>query len=750
MQDVLMMSRGRAGAVSAVALSVAVGLAGLWWTVDALPEAKEGSDPAGVLALLPSLVGVVLGGWGAWAGVRALQGQRTAPVIAEKLAGRVAEAEGEQYQQLLGSGRAAPDGRIDLAFTATATGVSGSRADGTLEGIADYYRSLRPGRMIITGTPSDRRARGDAGTGKTVLALALILGLAIDRSPQDPVPVRLTAASWPGSDIRDWLRSHLTDVYRLSRREATRLVAANLVLPVIDGLDEMDPGTNPGYRSRAAALLGRINQFGHGGAHCPVVVTCRHAHYQALVEAEAEPRIVAHLVVARVDAARAHGYLSQRVAGTERSRTRWHSVLSALDAVAAGPPGTVLPEHILLAETLDTPWRLTLAATVFQERIADGRYLRDPADLLVLAADGHLYEYLLDHYIGASVAAPHRGADDTSRPSTSIPPGLDAEVTWRRLAFLARYLNDNSGSGDGSPRCAAGRALSSTDLVLHELWPLGGKHRTRWTERILAGVTPLFLLGILWLLGPQRIGLVQIVIFILFFCFAIFFRPAWPKPRRISLGHLRAPAGRRAFMLGSMVGFAIGSPVFFILAEAEGGQLQSSLVIGLSFGFAIGLAIGLARGLVIKHEYVGGTPRYLIRMDLTAAVVFGPVAAVGVMLMYRLVLDLVFHFVGDGAAHSDTYVTDFLEVSLGVGLVIGGFIFSIPVAGGPASLRYFAFILHVYRKLPWRLGRFLDACYELGILRVSGTAWQFRHRELQDHLATRPSPPFRSWPPPHS
>ncbi|MFE3383573.1 hypothetical protein [Streptomyces anulatus] len=87
---------------------------------------------------------MVLGGWGAWAGVRALQDQRTAPVIAEKLAGRVAEAEGEQYQQLLGSGRAAPDGRIDLAFTATATGVSGSRADGTLEGIADYYRSLRP------------------------------------------------------------------------------------------------------------------------------------------------------------------------------------------------------------------------------------------------------------------------------------------------------------------------------------------------------------------------------------------------------------------------------------------------------------------------------------------------------------------------------------------------------------------------------------------------------------------------------
>ncbi|MFF3489696.1 hypothetical protein ACFYXC_41820, partial [Streptomyces sp. NPDC002701] len=108
--------------------SVAVCMAGLWWTVNALPGAEGQSDPAGLLALLPSLVGVVLGGWGAWAGIRALQAQRTASVIAEELARLVARAEGAQYRQLLGSGLAAPDGRIDLTFTVTATGMSDSRA----------------------------------------------------------------------------------------------------------------------------------------------------------------------------------------------------------------------------------------------------------------------------------------------------------------------------------------------------------------------------------------------------------------------------------------------------------------------------------------------------------------------------------------------------------------------------------------------------------------------------------------------
>lgn len=157
---------------------------------------------------------------------------------------------------MLGSGLAAPEGRIDLAFTATATGVSGTRPDGTLEEITSYYRALRPGRMVITGTPvgrADGQTSSDAGTGKTVLAVALILGLAKTRAPHEPVPVRLVAASWPGTGIREWLRTHLIDTYRLTPRDARVLINANLVLPVVDGLDEMDTDAAPGYASRAAA-----------------------------------------------------------------------------------------------------------------------------------------------------------------------------------------------------------------------------------------------------------------------------------------------------------------------------------------------------------------------------------------------------------------------------------------------------------------------------------------------------------------
>jgi hypothetical protein len=39
------------------------------------------------------------------------------------------------------------------------------------------------------------------------------------------------------------------------------------------------------------------------------------------------------------------------------------------------------------------------------------------------------------------------------------------------------------------------------------------------------------------------------------------------------------------------------------------------------------------------------------------------------------------------------------------------------------------------RRLPVRLMEFLDDAYRLGILRIVGPAYQFRHAALQDHLA---------------
>jgi hypothetical protein len=38
-------------------------------------------------------------------------------------------------------------------------------------------------------------------------------------------------------------------------------------------------------------------------------------------------------------------------------------------------------------------------------------------------------------------------------------------------------------------------------------------------------------------------------------------------------------------------------------------------------------------------------------------------------------------------------------------------------------------------KLPWKIMGFLDDAHRLGLLRACGSVYQFRHAELQDHLA---------------
>jgi hypothetical protein len=619
----------------------------------------------------------------------------------------------------------APGGRIDLTFTATATGVRSAPSEGTLEGITGFYQGLQPGRVVITGAPPATATangaagaggpRGDAGSGKTVLALVLLLGLARGRAVGKPVPVRLTAASWPGNEVRQWLGTHLTGAYGFRRRDAELVIDAELVLPVIDGLDEMDGTATPGYTSRAAALLRAIERFESGGEHCPVVLTSRHAHYQALADADAQPRVVALLALDRVNPARACAYLEQRVAASATGRARWQPVLDALDA-ATSSGGTVPSAAAELASALDTPWRLTLASTVFQERTPQGTYLRDPAGLIALAANGHLYEYLLDRYIGAAVAAPHYGPEKASSPAPggkgrlprrSRPPRLKVGLTERRLTVLAHYLKLNVAG-----RAVSGHTLSSTDLVLHELWPLAGPHRVKRVMGALNTVLALaWVTGMLCLL-PARFHLWLSPLAALVLLGAPLLGSAtWPQPLVVGLrSRYTRTRGQRLWYrtaFGLAFGAALALP--FVLAVKFSLGFVSGLGIWFVLTAALTVPVYLAFVGTTEEEVPISDPRDLIRSDLTLRLGHG--------LSIGITLGLAFDLVG----------------GLLVGLAPAFF------SERAVSVRYFAFLLCTRGHLPWRLGYFLDACYQLGILRTAGTAWQFRHRELQDHLAIRPA-----------
>ncbi len=131
---------------------------------------------------------------------------------------------------------------------------------------------------------------GDAGAGKTVAATYLVLGLIARRNqlhsdPEraaEPVPVRVNAAGWDGGQgFSAWLVARLGRDYRLRPNVAGKMVKAGMILPVLDGLDEMDDDTTGGARARA--LLDRLNQ--REWAHRPVVVLCRSNEFDRLKHA---------------------------------------------------------------------------------------------------------------------------------------------------------------------------------------------------------------------------------------------------------------------------------------------------------------------------------------------------------------------------------------------------------------------------------------------------------------------------------
>jgi NACHT domain len=677
------MGRGRWYAVTVLGLLVTAGVVAwrTWWSTSAGPF-----DPvAAVIALIGLAVSV--------ASLRLAdraQHQADADVtgVARRLAVAVRNVETEARRQLLGE-----NGRtINVQFTcrpAAAHNAKGASRTGTLEAIVGYYRRLQPRRMVITGA---------AGSGKTVLAVELILGLLSDRADDAPVPVRMSAAlldtSRPArTAVQDWLVRLLKQTYQLPEAAARQVVAAGMVLPVLDGLDEMDAFDEPGYASRAGQTIRACNAYLDGIHKAAMVLTCRIDQYQALKENNVWVQDAAQVQLRPVGLPTAQKFLHQRVA----DKARWQPVLTAMRRPHGGP----------LASALSTPWRLTLAATVYERQDPDtGSYLRDPIDLTDpgLDTDDKVRDHLLGLFIPAAVEA----------EGGRYPP---ANV-HRWLAVLADYLNANTPSATRPARVITGRTLSGTDLVLHEMWPLAGLR----TCRVITGG----LMAIVWLgliLGftdtvdistPRTIAITAIAISVAILLSHYAFM-AWHDPTVADLRQLRTRSGQRKLVIGLVLWSVVGLMGGFILSFVFATGLGSALIVGLIVGFLAGLMQE-----VQPRGYTPTEPREIVRSDLILGVASGLVVGLVGMLWLWLTTRLV--------AGLEIFLPVFFLGWLMVGTV---------------GWRYITLILCTRRWskswLPWRLGSFLHWCYDAGLIRAAGIGYQFRHKELQDYLAQNPT-----------
>jgi hypothetical protein len=517
-----------------------------------LPSAKWGDmDPASTvfaaLGLLVAIVNLVV----AW--------QRPsidAEACAAWLTHEVGEAATRELQQLLGGDgqNDQADKAIDVEFVLLPTYASraaGAEQAGSLYRVAAYYRQLRPQRLLITGA---------AGAGKTVLALRLMQALLNERTPADRIPVLLSAAAWDTSiPLPQWVAGHLVATFNLPARTAETLVKAGRILPVIDGLDEMDSDATPAYSSRAAHAIRALNTYLTTGPAKPaVIVTCRTDRYTALDHPQVAVRAqdAAHIQIRPVEPAAVQDFLETRVGAAGLSR--WGPVLDAVDFHADGP----------LAQALSTPWRLTLAVTIYQERDpVTGGYRRNPAKLTEAALDTP--DKIGDHLLAAYIPAVTRTASTAGRNSHAYTPG---DINhW--LTVLARHLHTNARKPP-----IAGKALSSTGIVLHELWPLAGK-RPYTLAQALTGIPAfLFLVSVLLSVHARfRFTLAALGALLLTRMWVV----AWPKP-----WHIDASVKTRGRYRAAMTTFGLFSAVTLALGVGLSSGWTAALIAGAAFGIA--------------------------------------------------------------------------------------------------------------------------------------------------------------------
>ncbi|MGH3914965.1 MAG: NACHT domain-containing protein [Pseudonocardiaceae bacterium] len=719
-------SRRRA-VVAGVGLLTTVAAATAWM----LAQDTRGAELATVLGLPVAIAGLLV----------ALIGTRSDSDSAEQLllaARRLARdvrglETGVLARLMADTGDPAP---ADLSFAQPAQiywRTDGGDRRGTLNEVKAYYWSLNRGRLVVLGEP---------GAGKTILAIKLVLDLAaavlatLDNvRPFPRVPVRLSLPSFDPGDVDSttkvistrldiWLIQHLVTVFGLSGKVARALVTDGWILPVFDGLDEMDmDDTRP---LRAAAVVRALNHTSAGGLR-PVVITCRTSYYRQLSTVPdavddarpAEPKatqreVVQDATVVGVEPLTVQhmvDYLTYRFPDPANSaciESRWRPITDRISASRSGDP---------LVAALGSPLRLFLTVTSYHHDASK------PDELTRLNTAGQIDDYLFVRLVPAVIE---------QHPPTGWEYSTATVTRW--LTTLARHLNWQGRHGD-----------SSSDLWLHLLWPAAGERAPRYTAAVLMATiaaTPYLTVGVFghWtVLYVFMVGTIVVVV-------------AWRASRRtvdlrrLDLSALHTSSGRqrirRLFVIGGKfwfkIGLAFGSPLGFAFGFAEE-DLGSSvgLMTGLGVGAMLATAFGLAGGLtnaLTTHPPAIDRPAQLVRQGVVhlAAVVTAVGLSVGLIvgLMLALLLSLLVGFM----LGLTSGLVNGLEWVLVFGVPVG-FLF---VANSPWP-RYMVATMILARRgdLPRRPAVFLNWAYGAGLIRMSGIAVQFRHREFQTWLTTR-------------
>lgn len=543
---------------------------------------------------------------------------------------------------------------------------------------------------------------GEPGAGKTTLLVELALDL-LRRARDDqrqPLPIILNLSTWAinRGALPDWIVEDLENTYRVSRKVARSWVNTGAVLPLLDGLDEVDGEQRPG-------CVKAINDFLALHPALPLVACSRAAEYHAL---RAKLALQTAVVVQPLTDEQISAYLAN--GGDKLAPLR--------DAVEADAQ---------LHEVLRIPLMLNLVTLTYGDL---------PRESIPPVDDHEAWRRQIFQDYVAKMLERDRGLE----PAESYTP----EETAHLLTALARQM----------------KGRQWIQISPRPLWPdrqLDSRLYLRFRLMYGLAVGPVFALIFGFAVGPvfaflfgPVVGLISIG---LAACLGGGLAGLWPDDAGEEGEGLRAASLLVGFsilmlawgyfwgpdwwvlggVLGVMVGLGILVPVSIGDLDALEGfwmTLVAMALMGLMLGLGAGLLFGTATGVIIGVSYalIVGLLLVLtllltnpwIRALIIGTLVwfvFGPVVALDGVFATRLRAGAI-----AGAVAS-------LAVGILYCIAFAADV-RVPVSAAIAS-RFFRRML----GLPKHPARFLDYAAEHFLLRKEGGSYRFVHILLRDYFA---------------
>lgn len=421
-------------------------------------------------------------------------------------------------------------------YPSASLALESHRPRGDLDTIGSFFNGLSQKRLIIVGEP---------GSGKTVLAMNLTLELIDSRLPDDPVPVMLSISSWdPTSEhLHNWLARRIEEDYRflthpevLGHEAPLRLVLDALVIPILDGLDEMpDQLRGPAFDA--------INRL-HGLR--PIVVTCRTREYASEVRSEHHLPGATVIDIAPVDPADAADFLSAEVAPKS---FRWRALIDHLRENRTSP----------CASALSTPFFISLVRYVYGNAT-------DPAEIIDVErfpTRQGIERFLLDAFVESAYTTLLPGrAGVTNRRSNTYRP----EVAKSWLAYLADYLE----------------RTRATDLRLWELQTDVHPKDLELAKRSILSISAAIIFGLIFWIAFSTSD-------------AIFGVLTGISISVITIAALGLTEGKKSRRIKGYSGRS--APTFLRVAQAIVEGVLVALAMGLNYGAAVAVMAGALAAL---------------------------------------------------------------------------------------------------------------------------------------------------------